>query len=115
MELPFGLQDLPARQEQRVATFDPAADGHLLVIGAQRCGTTYLHTMLDAHEQVTATTLATSFSVNIENIVVSRTNDTSAQVEVDVRRSAQIRAPGATPTTPVVLSRAATVPATCVP
>ena len=26
---------------------------HLLVIGAQRCGTTYLHTMLDAHDQVT--------------------------------------------------------------
>ncbi len=26
---------------------------HLLVIGAQRCGTTYLHTMLDSHEQVT--------------------------------------------------------------
>ena len=26
---------------------------HLLVIGAQRCGTTYLHTMLDGHEQVT--------------------------------------------------------------
>ena len=26
---------------------------HLLVVGAQRCGTTYLHTMLDAHEQVT--------------------------------------------------------------
>jgi Sulfotransferase family len=26
---------------------------HLLVIGAQRCGTTYLHTMLDAHQQIT--------------------------------------------------------------
>jgi hypothetical protein len=26
---------------------------HLLVIGAQRCGTTYLHTMLDAHPQIT--------------------------------------------------------------
>jgi hypothetical protein len=26
---------------------------HLLVIGAQRCGTTYLHAMLDAHEQIT--------------------------------------------------------------
>ena len=26
---------------------------HLLVIGAQRCGTTYLHTMLDSHEQIT--------------------------------------------------------------
>ena len=26
---------------------------HLLVIGAQRCGTTYLHTMLDGHEQIT--------------------------------------------------------------
>ena len=30
-------------------------------------------------------------------------------------RTAQMRAPGATPTTPVVLSSAATVPATCVP
>ena len=26
---------------------------HLLVIGAQRCGTTYLHTLLDAHPQIT--------------------------------------------------------------
>lgn len=26
---------------------------HLLVIGAQRCGTTYLHTLLDAHEEIT--------------------------------------------------------------
>ena len=26
---------------------------HLLVIGAQRCGTTYLHTVLDSHEQIT--------------------------------------------------------------
>lgn len=26
---------------------------HLLVIGAQRCGTTYLHALLDAHPQVT--------------------------------------------------------------
>ncbi len=26
---------------------------HLLVIGAQRCGTTYLHTLLEAHPQVT--------------------------------------------------------------
>lgn len=25
---------------------------HLLVIGAQRCGTTYLHTLLDAHPQI---------------------------------------------------------------
>jgi S-DNA-T family DNA segregation ATPase FtsK/SpoIIIE len=40
--LPFGLQDLPARQERRVATFDPAADGHLLVIGAQKSGRSQL-------------------------------------------------------------------------
>lgn len=26
--------------------------GHLLVIGAQRCGTTYLHTALDAHPEI---------------------------------------------------------------
>jgi hypothetical protein len=30
-----------------------AARGHLLVIGAQRCGTTYLGTALDAHPQIT--------------------------------------------------------------
>jgi S-DNA-T family DNA segregation ATPase FtsK/SpoIIIE len=40
--LPFGLQDLPARQARRVATFDPAADGHLLVIGAQKSGRSQL-------------------------------------------------------------------------
>ena len=32
---------------------------HLLVIGAQRCGTTYLHTMLDAHPQITMARPAT--------------------------------------------------------
>jgi S-DNA-T family DNA segregation ATPase FtsK/SpoIIIE len=40
--VPFGLQDLPARQERRAATFDPAADGHLLVIGAQQSGRSQL-------------------------------------------------------------------------
>jgi S-DNA-T family DNA segregation ATPase FtsK/SpoIIIE len=38
VHLPFGLQDLPARQEQRLAAFDPAADGHLLVIGSPKSG-----------------------------------------------------------------------------
>ena len=36
--LPYGLQDLPALQERRVAAFDPAADGHLLVIGSPKSG-----------------------------------------------------------------------------
>jgi S-DNA-T family DNA segregation ATPase FtsK/SpoIIIE len=36
--LPFGLQDLPALQERRVAAFDPATDGHLLVIGSPKSG-----------------------------------------------------------------------------
>jgi S-DNA-T family DNA segregation ATPase FtsK/SpoIIIE len=40
--LPFGLQDLPAVQQQRVATFDPAADGHLLVMGMSRSGRSQL-------------------------------------------------------------------------
>ena len=40
--VPFGLQDLPAHQQRRVATFDPAADGHLLVIGAQQSGRSQL-------------------------------------------------------------------------
>ncbi|WP_346622060.1 FtsK/SpoIIIE domain-containing protein [Blastococcus montanus] len=40
--LPFGLQDLPASQERRVAAFDPAADGHLLVIGSPRSGRSQL-------------------------------------------------------------------------
>jgi DNA segregation ATPase FtsK/SpoIIIE, S-DNA-T family len=35
--VPFGQQDLPARQQRRSATFDPAR-GHLLVIGAPRSG-----------------------------------------------------------------------------
>ncbi|MGY2065438.1 FtsK/SpoIIIE domain-containing protein [Blastococcus sp. SYSU DS0619] len=40
--LPYGLQDLPARQERRVAAFDPATDGHLLVIGSPRSGRSQL-------------------------------------------------------------------------
>ena len=36
--LPFGLQDLPALQQRRTAAFDPAVDGHLLVIGSQKSG-----------------------------------------------------------------------------
>ncbi|HYH26062.1 MAG TPA: FtsK/SpoIIIE domain-containing protein [Blastococcus sp.] len=36
--LPYGLQDLPAVQERRVAAFDPASDGHLLVIGSPKSG-----------------------------------------------------------------------------
>ena len=36
-------QDLPRHRAGLLVT------RHLLVIGAQRCGTTYLHTMLDAH------------------------------------------------------------------
>ncbi|MGY2082758.1 FtsK/SpoIIIE domain-containing protein [Blastococcus sp. SYSU DS0539] len=42
VRLPYGLQDLPARQERRVAAFDPAADGHLLVIGSPRSGRSQL-------------------------------------------------------------------------
>ncbi|WP_200814771.1 FtsK/SpoIIIE domain-containing protein [Blastococcus haudaquaticus] len=38
LHLPFGAQDLPARQERRVAAFDPATDGHLLVIGSPKSG-----------------------------------------------------------------------------
>ncbi|MGY1985468.1 FtsK/SpoIIIE domain-containing protein [Blastococcus sp. SYSU DS0669] len=40
--LPYGLQDLPASQERRVAAFDPAVDGHLLVIGSPRSGRSQL-------------------------------------------------------------------------
>ncbi|TFV91650.1 FHA domain-containing protein [Blastococcus sp. CT_GayMR20] len=38
IRLPFGLQDLPAQQERRVAAFDPSTDGHLLVIGSPTSG-----------------------------------------------------------------------------
>jgi S-DNA-T family DNA segregation ATPase FtsK/SpoIIIE len=40
--LPFGLEDLPAVQQQRVVSFDPATDGHLLVIGSARSGRSQL-------------------------------------------------------------------------
>ncbi|MGY1724770.1 FtsK/SpoIIIE domain-containing protein [Blastococcus sp. SYSU DS0533] len=40
--LPYGLQDLPARQVRRVAAFDPAADGHLLVVGSPKSGRSQL-------------------------------------------------------------------------
>jgi S-DNA-T family DNA segregation ATPase FtsK/SpoIIIE len=40
--LPFGLQDLPARQERRPATYDLAADGHLLVVGSPKSGRSQL-------------------------------------------------------------------------
>ncbi|MDP5183881.1 FtsK/SpoIIIE domain-containing protein [Blastococcus sp. BMG 814] len=40
--LPYGLQDLPASQVRRVAAFDPAADGHLLVVGSPKSGRSQL-------------------------------------------------------------------------
>ncbi|MGY1703947.1 FtsK/SpoIIIE domain-containing protein [Geodermatophilus sp. SYSU D00697] len=40
--LPFGLQDLPAAQQRRGAAFDPATDGHLLVIGSPKSGRSQL-------------------------------------------------------------------------
>jgi S-DNA-T family DNA segregation ATPase FtsK/SpoIIIE len=40
--LPYGLQDLPALQQRRAAAFDPAADGHLLVIGSPKSGRSQL-------------------------------------------------------------------------
>ncbi|MCF6745051.1 FHA domain-containing protein [Blastococcus sp. KM273128] len=40
--LPYGLQDLPSSQERRVAAFDPAVDGHLLVVGSPRSGRSQL-------------------------------------------------------------------------
>ncbi|CCG01937.1 FtsK/SpoIIIE domain-containing protein [Blastococcus saxobsidens] len=42
VRLPYGLQDLPALQERRVAAFDPATDGHLLVIGSPKSGRSQL-------------------------------------------------------------------------
>ena len=36
--LPFGLEDHPARQLQRAATFDLETQGHLFVVGAPRSG-----------------------------------------------------------------------------
>ena len=38
--IPFGRLDLPAEQRQPLAVHDPAADGHLLVLGAARSGRT---------------------------------------------------------------------------
>ncbi|TFV52890.1 FtsK/SpoIIIE domain-containing protein [Blastococcus sp. TF02A_35] len=42
VRLPFGVRDLPALQEQQVAAFDPATDGHLLVIGSPKSGRSQL-------------------------------------------------------------------------
>ena len=39
---PIGLQDLPTLQQQRTASFAPARDGHLLVIGAPGSGRSQL-------------------------------------------------------------------------
>jgi S-DNA-T family DNA segregation ATPase FtsK/SpoIIIE len=44
--LPFGLVDLPAEQRQPVAVYDPAAHGHLLVLGAAGAGATTVATTL---------------------------------------------------------------------
>jgi len=38
--IPFGLADLPHEQSQPVAVWVPETDGHLLVVGASRAGTT---------------------------------------------------------------------------
>jgi S-DNA-T family DNA segregation ATPase FtsK/SpoIIIE len=38
--IPIGRMDLPAEQSQPIAWFDPRNDGHLLVLGAPRSGTT---------------------------------------------------------------------------
>jgi S-DNA-T family DNA segregation ATPase FtsK/SpoIIIE len=40
--LPFGVQDLPAAQQRRLAAFDPATDGHLLVVGSPKSGRSQL-------------------------------------------------------------------------
>lgn len=41
-ELPLGLLDLPALQQRRTASFDPAHDGHLLVVGSPGSGRSQL-------------------------------------------------------------------------
>ena len=46
--LPFGVQDLPAEQQRRLAVFDPASDGHLLVIGSPKSGRSQLLRTLGA-------------------------------------------------------------------
>ncbi len=38
----FGLTDVPAAQQRRTADFDPARDGHLLVLGSARSGRSQL-------------------------------------------------------------------------
>ena len=42
LELPFGLEDVPAEQRQQTAALDLVAGGHLLVAGAARSGRTTL-------------------------------------------------------------------------
>lgn len=40
--IPLGITDVPAQQQRRVATFDFARDGHLIVLGAPRSGRSQL-------------------------------------------------------------------------
>jgi S-DNA-T family DNA segregation ATPase FtsK/SpoIIIE len=45
----YGLQDLPASQGQRAATFDLTSDGHMLIVGAPRSGRSqFLRTLAGA-------------------------------------------------------------------
>ncbi|MGH8998926.1 MAG: FtsK/SpoIIIE domain-containing protein [Acidimicrobiia bacterium] len=50
--VPYGIEDLPASQAQRPATFDLVGGGHLIVIGAARSGrSTVLRTLATALAQ----------------------------------------------------------------
>lgn len=63
--IPFGRLDLPADQRQPLAVYDPAVDGHLLVLGAARGGrTTALATFAaDPHCRVLPSEPADAWSV----------------------------------------------------
>ncbi|MGH3388718.1 MAG: FtsK/SpoIIIE domain-containing protein, partial [Actinomadura sp.] len=66
--LPFGLADVPARQRRQMETYDLAASGHLLVIGAARSGrSTVLRTIAASAGTLTAPRDVHLFGVDCGN------------------------------------------------
>jgi S-DNA-T family DNA segregation ATPase FtsK/SpoIIIE len=68
----FGLLDEPARQRYRVARYDPARDGHLLVFGASRSGKTTLLDVLAREAGETAERIPPTVEATWDALVGAR-------------------------------------------